>query len=174
MDNNTFTLFMEVINAAENGRYMYGNGAMWYIVDGFGQKVLINTVDGTRTLIPNYNAAEAHTDLRTAQSLVSFLEKSDRQAGYESTMPYYQAKQMVADAARKNELLFTNGGQWYINYSGTVVVVELGCIRRENGREMASMSAMNLHAAWGYRRFNGGEHVRHQICSATRQFLGIF
>lgn len=174
MDNKTFTLFMEVINAAENGRYMYGNGAMWYIVDNYGQKVMINTVNGTRELIPSYNAAEAHTDLHTAKSLIKFLEKTERQAGYESTMPYHKAKQVVAEAVRKNELLFTNGGQWYINYSGTVVVVELGYSHRENGQEMATVNAMSLHAAWGYRRFNGGEHVRHQICDATRKFLGIF
>jgi len=172
MNNAIFSLFQEVINAARNGRYMFGNGAMWYIVDGFGSKVMINTVEGTKTMVPNYQGTPV-TDHATADSLEQFLAQTDASDWNQTTMPYYTARDIVAQAAQKNELLFTNGGQWYINSHGTVIMVELGMMVNENGRQMARVNAASLHAAWKYRRFNG-EATRATVDGDTKKYLGIF
>lgn len=167
MDNNIFNLYMEVIAAAKHGRYMYGNGAMWYIVDYTGHKVMINTINGTRELIPFYDGV-AHTSLQTAENLIEFLANADCAQDYLREMPYNSAVEMVADAVKDNELLFTNGGQWYINHGGTVVMVELSSSINGNAR----LYVKNMHSAWCYRRFNG-EYTRHNASDETKKFLGI-
>jgi hypothetical protein len=173
MKNEIFSLFQEVISAARNGRYMYGNGGQWYIVDGFGNKVMIDTTGaGTKTMVPNYEGTPA-TDHATADRLERSLDQTEVE-WYETTIPYYEAREMVKNAAVKNELLFTNGGQWYINSYGTVINVTLGSIINDNGRQYAAIASANLHTAWKYYRFNNGEATRATICSDTKKFLGIY
>lgn len=172
MDNKTFNLFMEVINAAKEGRYMYGNGAMWYIVDIYGQKVMINTVNGTKELIPTYNG-EARTDMRVAQDLEAFLSHEEAADVHTTEHNYMTARDMVATAARRNELLFTNGNLCYIKMSGTVVIAELGTQQYKKGQGyVTNVHAMSLHAAWKYLRFNG-ENTRVQLDDSLKSWLGI-
>lgn len=71
------SLFLEVAEAAETGRYCHGNGAIWNIVDADGNSVVINTMESTRSLCdqestekylahsPAYRSDNVARDLRT-------------------------------------------------------------------------------------------------------------
>ena len=172
MDNKTFTLYMEIMTACKEGRFMFTNGAMNYIVDNCGQKIMINTVLGTKELVPNYNG-EARTDMHEANSIETFLNKEDAQNPYVFERQYTVARDMVANAARRNEVLYTNGNLWYIKEAGTVVIVELGTQRYKQGfGYMTTLRSMSLHGAWKYLRFNG-ENTRREITADDKAFLGI-
>lgn len=172
MDNKTFTLYMEIMTACKEGRFMFTNSVMHYIVDNYGQKVMINTVNGTKELVPTYNG-EARTDMHEANSLERFLNMEEAQDPYVFERQYTVARDMVANAARRNEVLYTNGHMWYIKEAGTVVIVELGAQRYKEGfGYMTRLYSMSLHGAWKYLRFNG-ENTRREITADDKVFLGI-
>ena len=77
MINHTqFNLFMEIISAAKEGRFMYGNGAQWFVQDTYGKTVYINTVEGTRAFDPTYVGAPVCA-LAQADSLENWLLSQD-------------------------------------------------------------------------------------------------
>lgn len=65
-------MLMAVRDAARDGRFMFGNGADWFIVDHRGKKVHLNTVDITRNEVPEY-AGTARKCAMTVRILDDFL-----------------------------------------------------------------------------------------------------
>lgn len=163
-----FQMLMEVVKAAKEGRYMYGNGAQWYIVDECGQKLYINHITGEKQFIPNYEGTP-RVDMQFAESMERWLANEEAERAEESNLRYSDAKAWVAKAVKEGRLLFTNGNQWYIQnaeWSGYVTIVELGTLAAE-----ARLYHMNLHASWKYMRFNG--NTRPTVTMSTKQYLGI-
>ena len=157
---------MRVINAARTGRFMFGNGAQWYIVDESGQKVMLDTVNGTTTFCPEYTASQPRMNEELARGLEEWLMAVDTEPGYSTFIPRWSAMDAVRYAVRNNNLLFTNGGQWYIEQGGTVVSYELGVNAPESARY-----AYSIHGAWKYMRAIGTERTK--ISEETRKFLSI-
>jgi hypothetical protein len=167
MENNIFKMYMMIIDAARNGRFMYGNGALWYIIDN-GNKVLLDTVNGTTTFIPEYNGV-ARVDMKVANELEAFLNATDSAPEYTSYINYDDATKIVVEAATRGDFLYNNGNQCYINYAGTVSVIELGVRYQDN---KAAMHTKSLHGAWKYRRFNG-ENIKVTMTDSIKSWLSI-
>lgn len=152
MDITTFNLFIQVISAAREGRFMFGNGAQWYIVDHAGRKWMYDTSIGTRTLVPDYEGTP-RTDMGMAIRLEEFLLATKSEELFTRLVDYREAKAMVRDALRGGNLIFTNGGQWYIEIGGGVAVVDLST--KVSGT-WARYSVMSRHGSWKYLRENTG------------------
>jgi hypothetical protein len=156
---------MRVIEAARAGRYMHGNGAMWYLVDEQGRQVLIDTVNGTITPCPEYNASEPHVNNVVANELENWLMIVPAEQGYASQMPRWSAMEAVRSATASGRLLFTNGGQWFVEEGGTVVSYELGVNAPDSARY-----AYSIHGAWKYRRCTTTRVI---VTDDIRKFLDI-
>jgi hypothetical protein len=170
MINHTqFTLMMEVIAAAKEGRYMYGNGAQWFIMDTYGKAVYINHIEGTRAFAPNYVGCTVDA-LAQAESLEKWLMSEVAEDPATTYMPYYTAKAQVAKHYMAGEVVFTNGNQWYIKpvYSNYITVIELGTM--VDGRD-ARVYSMSAHASWKYIRANGATPV--EVNASTKQYFGL-
>lgn len=173
INNETFNLYMEIIFAAKDNRYMHGNGRYYYILDAYNNKVCIDVLNGSKVLVPEYNASQAHTSMDTVRILEEFLIATDAAPVYTSEQSYTNARDMVAKAARNNNLLYTNGNQCYINECGTVLIVELGVRTWNNSMGyVAQVHCMSLHAAWKYLKFNG-VNTRVELTESLKNWLAI-
>lgn len=172
LTDKQFLLISEVIEAAREGRYMYGNGAMWYIVDTYGKKLCINHVTCEKEFIPSYEG-EARKDLHVAESLERWLATEDSVRAQESHMLYHTAKAQVAKHYLAGEVIFTNGNQWYIkpSWSNHVTVIELGVVINNHGQQSAKVYSFGIYQSWKYLRFNGTQSVR--IDDSTKRYFGL-
>jgi hypothetical protein len=158
-------MFMRVISACRTGRFFFGNGAMWYILDDQGRQVMIDTVNGTTTFVPDYMPeTDPHTNESTARSIEEFLMNSS--AGYvsEGELPRYQAMDMIRRATADGGLWFTNGCQWYIEYCGGIQAVEL------LSTSQVKVKVYSQLASYQYKRWTGKRAV---VTSDIKQFLDI-
>jgi len=158
LNDYIFGLFIQVMNAARNGNYMFGNGADWYIVEN-NKKLHINTVSGSVDEVPNYNGTPV-VDMGTYNNLYRFLMQSDMQSGYDSTFAgfeYRHAIRSLIEACEDGRVLFTNGGQWYVspkNHKNTVMVYETSV------RGTVKVHQMSYGASWRYmQNTNTFQHI---------------
>lgn len=126
---------------------MHGNGAQWYIVDIYGNKVCIDTTTqyASAVNVPNYTGTP-YTCHATADSLERFLMSSD---GYihNSEQRYDDAFRQVKNHVLAGNLVFTNGNHWYIHNGSNIVCYELG-IRKD----FVQVSCYDALATWKYGR----------------------
>lgn len=164
MNDNIFNLFMLVIKAAREGRYVYGNGAQWYIMDN-GVPMCVDTINGQSFYLPSYKGM-ARVDMATADALESFLMSAQAEDTYKVEYRYSDAKSMIADAVRNNNLCFTNGNQWYAKV-GTycVVIVPLG-VRASH----VMVEVMNQHRSWMYMRNNPRPCI---LTESTKKYMNF-
>jgi hypothetical protein len=156
---------MRIISACRSGRFFFGNGAMWYILDDQGRQVMIDTVNGTATFIPDYMPEmPAHSNEMVARSIEEFLMNSS--AGYtsEAEMPRYQAMDMIRRATRDGGLWFTNGAQWYIEYCGGIQAVEL------LNSQSVKVRVYSQLASYQYKRWTSHKAV---VTDDIKKFLDI-
>jgi len=142
---------MEVIDACNNGRYMYGNGGTWYMVDTLGNKVCIDTTTpaATTTPVPTY-VGTARTCYTTARDLEDFLMGCHGEIT-ETKRPYDMAKRYVRDLVMDGYCVYFNGGQWYMNVNGNVSCYELGALG-----EWATVRYYDSLSSWRYLQSTGG------------------
>lgn len=145
MTDRLADLFQEVIDAAKEGRYCHGNGAIWCIVekawDGQFRNVVINTAEvnrfdgkvGYKQYVDTANPVLPHKAETTANNLEAFL---DRQTG--SIVSYsYSDKEFAftriqqellreaIKAGKEGRCIHFNGGQVYFKReNGFVRVVD--------------------------------------------------
>lgn len=133
MTDRLADLFQEVIDAAKEGRYCHGNGAIWCIVektwDGQFRNVVINTAEvnpfdgklGYKQYVDTANPVLPHKAEATANNLEALL---DRQTG--SIVSYsYSDKEFAftriqqellrdaIEAGKEGRCIHFNGGQVY-------------------------------------------------------------
>lgn len=78
MHQTTATLIGWIIDAAREGRYCHGNGAIYCIVDRVGNHQVIDLnggMFGTMTLVSQPNPVEPHVSISTATNLEDFLSR---------------------------------------------------------------------------------------------------
>lgn len=156
---------MRIISACRSGRYIFGNGAMWYLVDEQGRQIVIDTVNGTTAFIPDYMPEmDPHTNESTARSIEEFLMNSS--AGYtsEGELPRYEAMEMVRRATRDGGLWFTNGCQWYVEYCGAIQAVEL------LNSQSVKVKVYSQLASYQYKRWTSHKAV---VTDDIKRFLDI-
>lgn len=154
MNDHIFSLFMEVINAAANGRYCHGNGAQWCIVDVQGNNLCIDTISGkTEFVAPNPVAP--HTDMVTARNLEQFLMSEEAVNRSETVQTGYHAVRNAAldilRAAQNNGVYYFNGGQCTIETGWNSVRVYDTSVRGQ-----VTVHTMGKMASWKYITANGG------------------
>lgn len=167
MRDNKFNLFVKVIEAAREGRFMYGNGAQWYVVTHTGTKVCIDTTADTTTVVPNYQGYP-RTNTNVAEDLEAFLLQWDIETDVRE-LPYTHAHDMVKTAIRENNVYYTNGSDWYITYGysgSTVIRVTLGVVAKT-----APVEVYNQHSSWCYNKMTGG--YKAVISDATKRYMGV-
>lgn len=174
MNTTTFDLFIRVIKAAREGRFMHGNGAQWNIVDESGRKIVIDTTNNTVEFTPDYDG-KPYTSHDLAYRLEDFLALSESSDDYSTDMEQHQAKAIVGQETANGNLMFTNGAQWYLRAKGTIIVIDLACVEIRGGYQreyrMVKYHAMSRHSAWKYVRAHG--EIRATVTNDTRNFLGI-
>lgn len=165
MKQNIFFMFLDILNAARNGRYMHGNGRYWYIVSEYGTKVVLDTIDGTTNACPDYDGTP-RTDMDTVYSIERFLKAADKQDNIPCEYDYYTAKDIVRKAVQENNLLFTNGHQWYIKV-GThgVAIVPLGILT-----DKVTIEVMDCHSSWVYMQSNARPCI---LSDATKKYMNF-
>jgi hypothetical protein len=154
MSGNLFNLFMEVISAAKEGRFIYGNGAQWHIIDRFGRMTVIDTCEGTTTLVPEYTGTP-RTDHSQSRRLEEFLMATQAEEGHTGEIGRNYAEEYIEDAKKNGNFIFGNGNHYFIRKGGTVVVYEMGTTIRRGMYQMVQFTAMTTHGAWKYLRANG-------------------
>lgn len=145
MLDNIFRLFIEVVFAAREGRFIFGNGADWYIVNHAGKKLHINTINGTVAAVSDYDG-QPHTDWRTADQLVNFLLASNPCADFEYEIKYSDAVLHKENSIKNGMLLDFNGGQLYFrDYTNGVLWVDIS-----SNKETTVMHKMSALRAFQY------------------------
>lgn len=133
MTDRLFDLYQEVIDAAKKGRFCYGNGATWHIVeetwDGQFRNVVINTVEvspfdgkvGYKEYVDTPNPVLPHEAEMTANNLERFL---DSHHGQEHSFSYNDKEfaferirtellREAIKAGKEGRCIHFNGGQVY-------------------------------------------------------------
>lgn len=151
MLDNIFNLFIEVIKAAREGRYLYGNGGDWYIVDYSGNKLYINTVNGTVMPMPSYDG-QAHSDWDVADRLVQFLLSSNPGNDFMYDISYMDAVAHKDNSVKNGMLLFFNGGQVYFkDYNNMVLWVDISAKKeRTTMHRMSALRSFQYLQAMGF------------------------
>ena len=145
---------------------MHGNGAQWFIVDNYGNNVMIDTTkpEAFATPVPDYDGV-AYTCYTTASNLEAFLMASHGQM-HTSSMPYHNAKDIVRNHVMDGNLVFTNGGQWYINVYGTIQCFELGV-----AGQWAEVRSYDALSSWRYLQSTGGGKA--VVTDSIKQYFNI-
>jgi hypothetical protein len=158
---------MDVIHAARNNRYMHGNGAQWFIVDNYGNNVMIDTTTqyAFATPVPEYKGT-AYTCHTTAINLENFLMRCHGEF-FHTQMAYHTAKRIVRDHVMDGNLMFTNGNQWYINNHGNVQCYELGV-----AGDWAPVVSYDALSSWRYIQSTGGGQA--PVTAGIKEYLGIY
>lgn len=173
MTDERFRLFMMVIQAAKSERFMHGNGAQWFIIDQWGQKVMVDTDAVKTVLVPDYDGTP-HYAWSTAQNIERMLMCTDGIIG-ETTMPYDRAFNRVRDHVADGHLVHTNGGQWTVYIGGTVMSFDLSTKDGSYGHNFptARVCIFSAHASWRYMEMMGGNTYRHPVSESSKKFFGL-
>ena len=156
LSDTAYDLFMRVISAASEGRYYYGNGALWYINE-YGRKLVIDTISNTVEEVPNYEGT-MHTDQMVASKLLDFLRQADTQS-YTAThtgssMDYFIAQ--LVEAAMANRVLFGNGAYYvFAKENGTVIWLDYVSANRGE----IQVTTMTKLGSWQYREMMQNERI---------------
>ena len=169
LTDRIFYLFIEVMKACQEGRFQHGNGAQWCIVDQLSGDVVIDTCEGSVRCVNTPDQLPAHTDMGTYNTLRSFLLQSKMQDNVTTTYTYGYAYRSTMDAlvqaCKNQEVLFTNGAQWYVrhsNHPGLVFVYDITV------RGQVAVTQMSGGNSWKYMQDNT---VRQSIDDATILYL---
>lgn len=160
-----FNLYKRVISAAQEGRYYFGNGSLWYINEG-GKKLLIDTVDASVVEKNDYNG-EMHTNHRVASELVNLLRCAEPQKEVaveftSQTMEYYLSE--LVRAAEDNRIMFGNGKYFvYFKHDGTVMWFDY--IHAWSGT--VTVSQMSQLGSWQYMQSCGDLRINEE----TRKWI---
>lgn len=133
MTDRLADLFQEVIDAAKEGRYCHGNGAIWCIVekawDGQFRNVVINTAEvnrfdgkvGYKQYVDTANPVLPHKAETTANNLEAFLDSqtgsivsysySDKEFAF--TRIQQELLREAIKAGKEGRCIHFNGGQVY-------------------------------------------------------------
>lgn len=173
MTDERFRLFMMVIEAAKSERFMHGNGAQWFIIDQWGQKVMVDTDAVKTVLVPDYSGMP-HYAWSTAQNIERMLLCTDGIIG-ETTLPYNRAFNRVRDHVADGDLVYTNGGQWTVYIGGTVMSFDLSTKDGSYGHNFptARVSIFSAHASWKYMQIMGGNTFRAVVSESSKKFFGL-
>jgi len=151
-----YDLFMRVISAALEGRYYYGNGALWYINEQ-GKKLVVDTIHNTVTEVPHYEGT-MHSDTRVVSSLRDFLRTAHTEshdATYtDGSMEYFIAQ--LVEAAMANRVLYGNGAYYvFAKENGTVIWLNY----TSGNRGEIQVSTMTKLGSWQYREMMQNERI---------------
>lgn len=146
--------------ACKEGRLQHGNGAQWCIVDELAGDTVIDTCTGTVRRVDTPNPVPAHTDMQTYDMLHSFLLQSKMQDNVTTTHEYGHTYRTCMDvlvqACKNQEILFTNGGQWYVNHKNDPMRVFVYDI---TVRGKVSVTVMSAGNSWKYTMQNQGRQT---------------
>lgn len=145
---------------------MHGNGAQWFIVDDYGNNVMIDTTTqyAFATPVPEYKGT-AYTCHTTAINLEKFLMASHGEF-FHTEIAYNTAKRIVRDHVMDGNLIFTNGNQWFINNHGMIQCFELGV-----ARDWAPVTSYDALSSWRYIQSTGGGKA--VVTESIKQYFGI-
>jgi len=167
MNDQTFNLFIRVINAASSGRYVYGNGANWHIVEG-NKDVFIDTQLGTVTMSSVDSTAVKGTDMQAVRNINAYLMEAEATMQTVHLDGYHNCK-MAVDAIlwadKNNELLYSNGGQYTIKTGGLVTIWDIGT----RGRVIVTYKG--AHASFKHITAHGGYTV--SLSEDTKNLIRI-
>jgi hypothetical protein len=149
MSGNLFNLFMEVILAAREGRFMFGNGAQYFIVDRFGRMICVDTVAANWEIAPNYEGTP-RTDHSQSRRLEEFLMATQAEEGHTGEIQRHYAEQYIEEARQNGNLVHGNGNYYFVKKGGTVVVYSMATTIRRGMYQMVQFHAMSSHGAWKY------------------------
>ena len=169
MTDHTYDLFQQVINAAKEGRYCHGNGAIWCIVEeqlnGSLRNVVINTSQmgydnqlGIKQYVDSANPVAPYVANTTAANLEAFL---DRQTGSVGSYSYsgeeYAFVRIQSEllreaikAGKEGRCLHFNGGQ--LNFkreNGQIRVVDFSLRSRVEVADLGALATRN-YLKFGY------------------------
>lgn len=161
-----FSAFMDIIHAAKNGRYMYGNGGTWYIIDTLGNKVCIDTTSSTviTTTVPNYDGVP-HTCYITVGNLERFLMACHGYMGT-SEIQYHTAFNMMRKHIQDGNLVYTNANHWYVRVNDNIFCFELGV-----AGNMATITSYDALSSWRYIQTTTGS--KGYVTDSIKQYFGI-
>lgn len=167
MNDHTFALFIRVINAASSGRYVYGNGANWHIVEG-NKDVFIDTQLGKVTMSDVDSTAVAVTDMSTVRNIEQFL-MSEQGTTQTVIIDGYHNRKMAVDAIlhadKFGDLLYTNGAQYSVRSGGLVTIWDIGNAGR------VTVTYKGALASWQHLTANGGYTVT--LSEDTKNYIRI-
>lgn len=156
LSDTAYDLFMRVISAALEGRYYYGNGALWYINE-YGKKLVVDTIHNTVEEVPHYEGT-MHSDTHVVSSLRDFLRTAHTES-YDAThtgssMEYFV--DLLVQAAAANRVLFGNGA-YYVFMKDNGTVIWLNYISGNHGE--IQVSTMTKLGSWQYREMMQNERI---------------
>lgn len=156
LSDTAYDLFMRVISAALEGRYYYGNGALWYINE-WDRKLVIDTISNTVTEVPHYEGT-MHSDAHVVSSLRDFLRTAHTES-YDAThtgssMEYFV--DLLVQAAAANRVLFGNGA-YYVFMKENGTVIWLNYVSGNRGE--IQVSTMTKLGSWQYREMMQNERI---------------
>lgn len=169
MADHTYDLFQQVINAAKEGRYCHGNGAIWCIVEkqlnGSLRNVVINTSQmgynnqlGIKQYVDSANPVAPYVANTTVTNLEAFL---DRQTGSVGSYSYsgeeYAFVRIQSEllreaikAGKEGRCLHFNGGQVYFKReNGYIRVVDFSLRSRVEVADFGALATRN-YLKFGY------------------------
>lgn len=154
MNDTMFNLYMEIAEAAKNERFCHGNSAVWCIVDINGNDVVINTMNGSRTIVDTPNPIVPHTCMVTYEIIIDLLMESKMEGGFQEfsirkgESSYRKVADDVLSACREGRVRHFNGGQVYFDvknhdYVMIVDTVSKGCFK---------ISQFSKGGSWKYKK----------------------
>lgn len=169
MTDHTYDLFQQVIDAAKEGRYCHGNGAIWCIVEkqlnGSLRDVVINTSQmgynnqlGIKKYVDSANPVAPYVANTVVNNLEAFL---DRQTGSVASYSYsggeYAFTRIRAEllreaikAGKEGRCLHFNGGQVYFKReNGYIRVVDFSLRSRVEVADFGALATRN-YLQFGY------------------------
>lgn len=156
LSDTAYDLFMRVISAALEGRYYYGNGALWYINE-YGKKLVVDTIHNTVEEVPHYEGT-MHTEQHVASSLLDFLRTAQTDsyvAVHTGGSMQYFVDQLV-QAAAANRVLFGNGA-YYVFTKENGTVIWLDYISGNQGE--IQVTTMTKLGSWQYKEMMQSERI---------------
>lgn len=167
MNDQTFNLFIRVINAAKTGNFVYGNGANWHITEN-GKDVFINTELGTVEVSNVASTAVVANDMNTVRNLEQFLMEADATMQTVIIDGFHNRKMAVdaiLHADKFGDLLYTNGAQYCVRTGGLVTIWDIGTANR------VAITYKGALASWQHLVANGGYTV--SLSEDTKNYIRI-
>jgi hypothetical protein len=148
-----FGLFIEVMEAAKEGRFCHGNAGQWIILDKNGKMIEIDTNEGVvnRELnTPEQNPARVCMD--TYDNISSMLMTSKTEEAYTTVCSGPEYRKVMAtliEMIEDGRLKHTNGGIWtgVAKYHPGLIVSYTVSVRGQ-----ITFSQRSLAASWQYNR----------------------